>query len=84
MLNFGRGSEGELIKPGSLVSGVVESVATKTIVVAVHESSRMKGTVVLEHLADHHGSVEFLITFQINSMFCYALLPHTSEGPMIF
>ncbi|XP_041997837.1 rRNA biogenesis protein RRP5-like isoform X2 [Salvia splendens] len=57
-----RGSEGELIKPGSLVSGVVESVATKTIVVAVHESSRMKGTIVLEHLADHHGLATLLIS----------------------
>ncbi|KAL1554555.1 rRNA biogenesis protein RRP5 [Salvia divinorum] len=57
-----RGSEGELIKPGSLVSGVVESIATKTIVVAVHESSRMKGTVVLEHLADHHGLATLLMS----------------------
>ncbi|XP_057768681.1 rRNA biogenesis protein RRP5 isoform X2 [Salvia miltiorrhiza] len=57
-----RGSEDELIKPGSLVSGVVESVATQTILVAVHESSHMKGTIFLEHLADHHGLATLLMS----------------------
>lgn len=57
-----RGSEDELSKPGSVVSGVVESVAPQRIVVAVHDSSHTKGTISLEHLADHHGLATLLMS----------------------
>lgn len=45
----------ESVKPGSLVAGVVEQVSPHGIVVDVNASSHMKGTISLEHLADHHG-----------------------------
>ncbi|KAL8459787.1 hypothetical protein ACS0TY_031636 [Phlomoides rotata] len=50
-----RASVDESIKPGSLVSGVVESITPLAIVVGVNGASGMKGTIFLEHLADHHG-----------------------------
>ncbi|KAH6781199.1 RIBOSOMAL RNA PROCESSING 5 [Perilla frutescens var. hirtella] len=57
-----RGMDDELIKPGSLVSGIVESIAPQTVVVAVHDSLHMKGTISLEHLADHHGLATLLMS----------------------
>lgn len=45
----------ESVKPGSLVAGVVEQVSPHEIVVDVNASSHMKGTISVEHLADHHG-----------------------------
>lgn len=45
------------MKPGSLVAGVVEQVSAHEIVVDVNASSHMKGTISLEHLADHHGKL---------------------------
>lgn len=53
---FDRASEDESIKPGSLVSGVVESIAPHAVVVGVNGASGMKGTIFLEHLADHRGN----------------------------
>ncbi|KAL6571985.1 hypothetical protein OROMI_012943 [Orobanche minor] len=57
-----RGSVDELIKAGTLVSGVVESISTQTIVVTVHDSSHTKGTISLGHLADHHGLASWLMS----------------------
>lgn len=72
MLSFGRGLEDEFIKPGSLVSGIVESVSPQTIVVALHDSSYTKGTISLEHLADHHGRVEFFVVSELTTIFCFS------------
>ncbi|KAL0346327.1 UNVERIFIED_CONTAM: rRNA biogenesis protein RRP5, partial [Sesamum radiatum] len=55
-------SENENVKPGSLVSGVVERVTPQTIVVDVNNSSHMKGTISPEHLADHHGLAALLMS----------------------
>ncbi|KAK4432202.1 rRNA biogenesis protein RRP5 [Sesamum alatum] len=55
-------SEKENVKPGSLVSGVVERVTPQTIVVDINTSSHMKGTISPEHLADHHGRASLLMS----------------------
>ncbi|PIN20215.1 rRNA processing protein Rrp5 [Handroanthus impetiginosus] len=57
-----RMSEDERLKPGSLVSGIVERVTPQAVVVDVNASSHMKGTISLEHLADHHGLAASLIS----------------------
>lgn len=49
------------VKPGSLVAGVVEQVSPHEIVV-VNASSHMKGTISLEHLADHHGLATLMMS----------------------
>ncbi|KAL0338043.1 UNVERIFIED_CONTAM: rRNA biogenesis protein RRP5 [Sesamum calycinum] len=55
-------SENENVKPGSLVSGVVEHVTPQTIVVDINTSSHMKGTISTEHLADHYGLAALLMS----------------------
>ncbi|XP_051148647.1 rRNA biogenesis protein RRP5 [Andrographis paniculata] len=50
-----RSLDDETVKLGSLVSGVVEHVTHHAVVVNVNASSHMKGTITLEHLADHQG-----------------------------
>ncbi|KAL0428653.1 UNVERIFIED_CONTAM: rRNA biogenesis protein RRP5 [Sesamum latifolium] len=55
-------SENENVKPGSLVSGVVERVTPQTIIVDINTSSHMKGTISPEHLADHHGLAALLMS----------------------
>ncbi|KAI3446386.1 hypothetical protein Pfo_003051 [Paulownia fortunei] len=57
-----RASEDESVKPGSLVSGVVECITPHAIVVDVNASSYMKGTISLEHLADHHGLAALMMS----------------------
>lgn len=52
----------ESVKPGSLVAGVVEKVSSHEIVVDVNASSHMKGTISLEHLADHHGLAILMVS----------------------
>ncbi|KAL2480440.1 RNA binding [Abeliophyllum distichum] len=44
-----------IVKPGSLVTGVVERMTPHAVVVNINDASHMKGTISLEHLADHHG-----------------------------
>ncbi|KZV37907.1 hypothetical protein F511_12189 [Dorcoceras hygrometricum] len=51
----------ESVKPGSVVAGVVEQVSPHEIVVDV-ASSHMKGTISLEHLADHHGLATLMVS----------------------
>ncbi|GER39943.1 RNA binding [Striga asiatica] len=50
-----RASKDENVKPGSLVSGVVEHITPQDVIVDIDGSSHIKGTISLEHLADHHG-----------------------------
>ncbi|KAG8367979.1 hypothetical protein BUALT_Bualt16G0128900 [Buddleja alternifolia] len=49
-----RAAEDESVKPGSIVSGVVERITPHAVVVDINASSHMKGTISVEHLADHH------------------------------
>lgn len=54
--NFGdRVSEDDMVKLGSLVSGVVERVTSHAIIVCVNAKGYSKGTISTEHLSDHHG-----------------------------
>lgn len=50
-----RVSEEDIIKLGSLVSGVVDRVTNDGVVVFVNAKSYLEGTISTEHLADHHG-----------------------------
>uniref|UniRef100_A0A2N9FCM1 S1 motif domain-containing protein n=1 Tax=Fagus sylvatica TaxID=28930 RepID=A0A2N9FCM1_FAGSY len=50
-----RVSEEDMVKLGSLVSGVVDRVTTNGVVVYVNAKGYSKGTISTEHLADHHG-----------------------------
>ncbi|KAE9465295.1 hypothetical protein C3L33_02796, partial [Rhododendron williamsianum] len=50
-----RVSEDDMIKLGSIVSGVVERVTPHAIVVHVRALGNIKGTINPEHLADHQG-----------------------------
>lgn len=53
--HVGRVSEDDIIKLGSLVSGVVEQITPKAVVVYVNGKKYLKGTITTEHLADHQG-----------------------------
>lgn len=48
-----RASEDEIVSLGSLVSGVVEQVTHRGVIVLVNANA--KGTISTDHLADHHG-----------------------------
>ncbi|CAK9145936.1 unnamed protein product [Ilex paraguariensis] len=50
-----RVSEEDVVKLGSLVSGIVERVTANSTIVNVNFKGYMKGTISSEHLADHHG-----------------------------
>ncbi len=55
-----RVSEEDMVKLGSLVSGVVDRVTTNGVVVYVNAKGYSKGTISTEHLADHHGTEVYL------------------------
>ncbi|KAJ6839615.1 rRNA biogenesis protein RRP5 [Iris pallida] len=55
-----RVSEDDVVKVCDLVSGTVEQITAKAIVVHVNSKSYMKGTISTEHLADHHGQATLL------------------------
>ncbi|OIV89511.1 hypothetical protein TanjilG_20430 [Lupinus angustifolius] len=50
-----RVAEGDMVRVGSLVSGVVDRVTANAVVVHVNASGISWGTISTEHLADHHG-----------------------------
>ncbi|KAE9590105.1 putative ribosomal protein S1 [Lupinus albus] len=50
-----RVTEDDMVKLGSLVSGVVDRVTANAVVVHVNASGISWGTISTEHLADHHG-----------------------------
>ncbi|KAM7524627.1 hypothetical protein LguiA_014529 [Lonicera macranthoides] len=50
-----RGTGDDMVKPGSIVSGVVERVTPHAIIVDVNAKGLIKGTILPEHLADNHG-----------------------------
>ncbi|GAB4851487.1 hypothetical protein Ancab_030889 [Ancistrocladus abbreviatus] len=55
-----RASGDDMIKLGSLVSGVVEHVTPRAILLHVNVTGNMKGTIYTEHLADHQGHAALL------------------------
>ncbi|GFP79860.1 protein rrp5 homolog [Phtheirospermum japonicum] len=57
-----RASADESVKPGSLVSGVVERITPHALIVDINASSHIKGTISLEHLADHQGLAALLMS----------------------
>ncbi|TKY53223.1 RRP5-like protein [Spatholobus suberectus] len=50
-----RVSEDDMVTFGSLVSGVVDRITSNAVVVYVNASGFSRGTISMEHLADHHG-----------------------------
>ncbi|XP_050380953.1 rRNA biogenesis protein RRP5 [Argentina anserina] len=50
-----RVSEDDMVKLGSLVSGVVDRVTPNAVVVYVNAKGYSMGTIFTDHLADHHG-----------------------------
>ncbi|XP_044501490.1 rRNA biogenesis protein RRP5 [Mangifera indica] len=50
-----RVSEDDLVKLGSIVSGVVDVVTPNAVIVYVNARGYSKGLISTEHLADHHG-----------------------------
>lgn len=50
-----RASEEDMVKLGSLVSGVVDRVTSDAVVVFVNAIGFSMGKISVEHLADHHG-----------------------------
>lgn len=50
-----RVSEDDLVKLGSMVSGVVDVVTPNAVIVYVNARGYSKGLISTEHLADHHG-----------------------------
>ncbi|KAK9266592.1 hypothetical protein L1049_021657 [Liquidambar formosana] len=55
-----RVSEDDMVKLGSLVSGVVERVTSHAIIVCVNAKGYSKGTISTEHLSDHHGLTDLM------------------------
>ncbi|XP_028788021.1 rRNA biogenesis protein RRP5-like, partial [Neltuma alba] len=50
-----RASEEDMVKLGSLVSGVVDRITSDSVVVFVNSRGFSMGKISVEHLADHHG-----------------------------
>ncbi|KAL2998416.1 hypothetical protein AAZX31_09G097500 [Glycine max] len=48
-------SEDDMVTLGSLVSGAVDRITSNAVVVYVNASGFSRGTISMEHLADHHG-----------------------------
>uniref|UniRef100_A0A7N0TNV2 rRNA biogenesis protein RRP5 n=1 Tax=Kalanchoe fedtschenkoi TaxID=63787 RepID=A0A7N0TNV2_KALFE len=48
-------SADDMVKLGSLVSGVVEKVTSESVVVSVKSEGYLKGSILTEHLSDHRG-----------------------------
>ncbi|KAJ7975952.1 rRNA biogenesis protein RRP5 [Quillaja saponaria] len=50
-----RVSEDDMVKLGSLISGVVDRLTSNSVIVVVNASGFSKGTIYNEHLTDHYG-----------------------------
>ncbi|OMO68743.1 hypothetical protein COLO4_29434 [Corchorus olitorius] len=55
-----RVSEDDMVKLGSVVSGVVDGITPSAVVIQVNSKAHLKGTISNEHLADHHESATLL------------------------
>ncbi|XWS56135.1 hypothetical protein CRYUN_Cryun09bG0060500 [Craigia yunnanensis] len=53
-------SEDDMVKLGSIVSGVVEGLTPSAVVIHVDSKAHLKGTISNEHLADHHERAALL------------------------
>lgn len=58
-----RVSSNELVKPGKVVSGVVEQVTADAVVIDVTAQGHFKGTISPQHLADHTGECYSIESF---------------------
>ncbi|XVF75995.1 hypothetical protein PTKIN_Ptkin13bG0232000 [Pterospermum kingtungense] len=47
-------SEDDMVKLGSVVSGVVDRLIPSAVVICINSNAHLKGTILNEHLADHH------------------------------
>ncbi|CAJ1967373.1 unnamed protein product [Sphenostylis stenocarpa] len=56
-----RVSEDDMVTLGSVVSGVVDRITSNAIVVYVNASGFSRGTISMDHLADHHGKNSLLV-----------------------
>ncbi|KAI9122039.1 hypothetical protein K1719_006728 [Acacia pycnantha] len=55
MIKLTRASEEDMVKLGSLVSGVVDRITSDAVVVCVNAGGFSMGKISVEHLADRHG-----------------------------
>ncbi|MBA0615649.1 hypothetical protein Godav_015770 [Gossypium davidsonii] len=53
-------SEDDMVKLGSIVSGVVEGLTSSAVVINVNSKAHLKGMIFNEHLADHHERAALL------------------------
>ncbi|GMJ14782.1 Ribosomal RNA Processing 5 [Hibiscus trionum] len=53
-------SEDDMVKLGSVVSGVVEGLIPSAVVININSEAHLKGTISNEHLADHHEHASLL------------------------
>ncbi|TYJ18682.1 hypothetical protein E1A91_A09G140100v1 [Gossypium mustelinum] len=53
-------SEDDMVKLGSIVSGVVEGLTPSAVVINVNSKAHLKGMISNEHLADHHERAALL------------------------
>lgn len=56
-----RVTEVDMVKLGSLISGVVDRITSNAVVVYVNASGFSRGTISMEHLADHHGKNSLMV-----------------------
>ncbi|XP_057422928.1 rRNA biogenesis protein RRP5 [Lotus japonicus] len=55
-----RVTENDAVTFGSIVSGIVDVLTSNSIVVCVNSNSFSRGTISMEHLADHHGQAALM------------------------
>lgn len=55
-----RVSEDDMVTLGSIVSGIVDRVTSNAVVVYIKSSGFSRGTISMEHLADHHGQATLM------------------------
>lgn len=55
-------SKEDIVNIGSIVSGVVDRVTPNAVVVNVNAKGYSKGTIFTEHLSDHHGLAEVMMS----------------------
>ncbi|KAL5063071.1 hypothetical protein RYX36_024808, partial [Vicia faba] len=55
-----RVSEDDMVTLGSIVSGIVDRVTSNVVVVYIDSSGFSRGTISMEHLADHHGQATLM------------------------
>jgi rRNA biogenesis protein RRP5 len=59
VINHDRVSEDDVVSLGSIVSGIVDEVTSNAVIVKIN-TGFSRGTIFMEHLADHHGKISFM------------------------